>query len=132
MIKETIDLKIINGFLNHFQISINSIGVYSKYLVYYLDENPIAFLNYDLIYDRVEIEYIFVNIENRRKNIASTLIKYLFNIVEKENCKNITLEVRESNVNAIGFYNSVGFKEVSKRENYYENENAILMMKEMC
>lgn len=131
MIKETNDVKLINSFLKHFDTAIEEIGVYSKYLVYYIDNEAVGFLSYDLIYDRIEIEYIFVDPNNRRNNIASFLMDYVFNEAKKNECSNITLEVRESNTGAISFYNINGFKEVAKRSNYYNNENAILMIREM-
>jgi ribosomal-protein-alanine acetyltransferase len=131
MIKETKNIDIINSFLSNFDTSINSLGVYSKYLVYYIEDEKVGFLNYDIIYDRAEIDYIFVNEENRRLNIASSLINYLFEDCKKNNCKNITLEVRESNIVAINFYKNKGFKEVAKREKYYKDEDGILMIREM-
>ena len=60
MIKDTTNLDIINNFLNNFDSKINSLGVYSHYMVYEVDDKDIGFLSYDLIYDRIEIEYIFV------------------------------------------------------------------------
>jgi len=131
MIKEARDIDIINSFLSNFNTSIDSLGVYSKYIIYYIDDEEIGFLNYDIIYDRIEIEYLFVNKKNRRKNIATFLIKYLFEDCNKRNCKNITLEVRESNMAAIKFYESQHFRKVAKREKYYKDEDGILMLKEM-
>lgn len=131
MIKETRDIDVINSFLSYFNISIDILGVYSKYIVYYIEDEIVGFLNYDIIYDRAEIEYIFVNEKNRRENIASSLINYLFEDCNKNNCKNVTLEVRESNVVAINFYKSRDFKKVAKREKYYKDEDGILMIREM-
>ena len=84
-----------------------------------------GFINYDLIYDRIEINYIYVIEQFRNKGIAGELVKYI-----DKNIKNITLEVKESNIQAINFYLKMGFKKVSVRENYYKNENGILMIKE--
>lgn len=131
MIKETSDVQLINSFLKQFDTAILDVGVYSKYLVYYNDNVAVGFISYDLIYDRIEIEYIFVDPKNRRNNIASFLMDYVFNEAKKNNCFNITLEVRESNTGAIKFYNTKGFNEIAKRSNYYNNENAILMIREM-
>lgn len=131
MIKESKNIEIINSFLSNFNTSINKLGVYSKYIVYYINDEEVGFLNYDIIYDRVEIEYIFVKEKDRRKNIASFLMNYLFEECNRHKCINITLEVRESNIIAINFYESQGFKKIAKREKYYENEDGILMMKEM-
>ena len=46
-------------------------------------------------------------------------------------CDNITLEVKESNKSAINFYLKNGFIEVARREKYYQDEDGILMIKEM-
>jgi ribosomal-protein-alanine N-acetyltransferase len=131
MIKESKNIEIINSFLSNFNTSINKLGVYSKYIVYYINDEEVGFLNYDIIYDRVEIEYIFVKEKDRRKNIASFLMNYLFEECNRHKCINITLEVRESNIIAINFYESQGFKKIAKRDKYYKNEDGILMMKEM-
>lgn len=97
---------------------------FNKTVVYKLDE-IMGFINYDLIYDRIEINYIYVIEQFRNKGIAGELVKYI-----DKNIKNITLEVKESNIQAINFYLKMGFKKVSLRENYYKNENGILMIKE--
>lgn len=131
MINETKDIIIINSFLSKFNTCISDIGVYSKYLVYCDNEDTIGFLNYDLMYDRAEIVYIYIDEKKRRKHIASYLLDYLFEECSKNNCTNITLEVKQSNIGAIKFYESKDFKSVSKRKNYYEKEDGILMMKEM-
>ena len=101
------------------------VNIYSKIAVY--KENDIlGFLVYDLIYDRIELEYIGVKKEYRKKNIGSKLMEYLIN-------KNlsISLEVDISNINAINLYEKYGFKKVSIRKNYYEGKDAYLMLKEV-
>lgn len=40
----------------------------------------------------------------------------------------VSLEVRESNLAAIGLYRRIGFTEVGKRKGYYENGEDALMM----
>lgn len=60
----------------------------------------------------------------------------LFNsLVEKakiNNIKQITLEVKRSNIKGINFYKKNNFKEISVRKHYYKDgEDAIVMMKEI-
>ena len=129
MISSTKDLNIINEFLKNFNTSIEEIGVFSNYLIYEEKDSVVGFLNYDLIYDRIEIDYIYVNPEYRKQGIASKLFKYM--VENKKNIQNITLEVRKSNINAINFYKKHGFEEAATRENYYGSEDGILMVKEM-
>ena len=101
-------------------------NVFFKSLVYV--ENGIkGIIVYDLLYDRIEIEYIIVNENYRRNGIGNKLL----NAIERDNIKNITLEVRESNSEAISFYKKNGFKIETIRKNYYGNENGYLMLKKL-
>lgn len=92
-----------------------------------VDDKINGIVVYNLFYDRIEIEYIIVSVEYRKKSIGSKLLSE----IEKENIINITLEVSESNVAAINFYKKNGYKIEAKRKNYYGNEDGYLMMKEI-
>ena len=52
--------------------------------------------------------------------------------VQNKKIKNLTLEVRETNVPAIKLYEKNGFKEAGIRKDYYEKpkENAVIMWKQ--
>ena len=97
-----------------------------KSLVYY-DDSIKGIIIYDLLYDRIEIEYIIVDEIYRKCGIGTKLLKK----IEEKNINNITLEVRESNIPAIKFYKKNGFKIEAIRKNYYGNENCYLMLKEL-
>ena len=131
MIRELIieDIKEANLLLSNFSYKISEKSfknIFFKTLIYY--ENGIkGIIVYDLVYDRIEIEYIVVDSDYRRKGIATKLLKE----IEKNDIKNITLEVRESNLTAINFYKKNGFKIEAIRKNYYGNENGYLMLKEL-
>lgn len=99
------------------------LNIYSK-IVAYKEEEIIGFLIYDDIYDRYEIEYIGVLEKFRNKGIGSKLMEYLDN-------KNISLEVDVNNEYAIKLYEKHGFKKVSIRKNYYNGNDAYLMVKEV-
>lgn len=99
--------------------------VYSK-IVVYKEEDILGFMIYDLIYDRIELEYIGVLEEYQNKKIASKLMDYLININLP-----ISLEVNINNIKAINLYKKYNFKQVSLRENYYNNEDAYLMVREV-
>lgn len=128
MIEQTIDLKIINEFLKNFNIKIEEISVFQKFLIYKKNNENIGFLDYSLIYDRLEINYIFVNENYRECNIASLLVDYM---IEKSECKSISLEVNENNAKAINFYKKNKFLEFARRKNYYNNADALLMIREL-
>ena len=98
-----------------------------KNYVYLIGDNPVGLISYSLIYDRIELEYIWVKDEFRTHGIASKLMDKMLD----ENINNITLEVRTTNCSAINLYKKYGFKIVSTRENYYGNEDAYLMIREV-
>ena len=102
---------------------------FTNTLVYLDNDEVVGFIKYDVIYEKVELIYIFVCKHCRNKGIASKLLKSLIDrISDKEN---ITLEVRVSNKVAINLYKSCGFNVVATRKRYYENgEDAYLMLKE--
>lgn len=104
---------------------------YVKLYTYSVDKNIVAFIQYEDIYDRFELDNIYVLKEYRNRGIASSLMEHMINEGKKQNIINITLEVREDNVNAINLYKKYGFTEKAIRNNYYENCNGILMEKEM-
>ena len=125
------DLDEINKLLEVFNYKIDKESFnndFLKVLVY--EENFIkGLLVYQYLYDRIEIDYIIVNEKYRNLGIATKLLAFIEN--EYKNINNITLEVRESNKEAIKFYLKNGFKEVTKRKNYYKNEDGILMIKNL-
>lgn len=98
-----------------------------KNYVFLNNNEPIGLISYSLIYDRIELEYIWVSFEHRKKGIASKLMDKML----EENINNITLEVRTTNESAINLYKKYNFKIVSTRKNYYGNEDAYLMIREM-
>lgn len=102
---------------------------FSKCLVYYLNEEIVGFLDYSIMYEKAEINYIYVLDQYRKKGIASSLLSYLFN--ETKDLENITLEVNVNNEKAINLYQKFAFKIVAVREKYYNNEDAYLMERRM-
>ena len=116
-LSKTFNIDIENDLLNN---------PFSHYLIY-LDNNKIlGYLNYYLIYDRVEIANFLVLKEHRNNGIGSKLLDYLINNIDYSN---ITLEVKETNDPAINLYLKKGFSKVAKREGYYNGIDGILMEK---
>ncbi len=104
---------------------------YTKYLVYLIDNHVVGFINYYLIYDRIEIVNFNVLDFFQNKHIGSSLLQKLIDLASSKKLKNITLEVREDNEKAIYLYQKYGFKIVSLRKKYYNDVNGILMEKEL-
>ena len=120
----------VNRLLDNFNYKLNKESFNNDFLktLVYKDNFIKGALVYQYIYNRVEIDYIIVDNNYRKMGIATKLLKYLENSYKLDN---ITLEVRESNKEAINFYLKNGFKEVTKRKNYYKDEDGILMIKNL-
>ena len=104
-------------------------NVYTNWLIYETDNKIVGFLNYDSIYDKAEIEYIYVDPLYRNKNIATNLLNEMIRLLDECNINSITLEVRSDNTSAIKFYEKNNFKNAAIRKNYYGNIDAILMIR---
>lgn len=104
---------------------------FSNMIVYELDSKIVGFINYSIIYDRAELDYIYVDESYRRKNIASELLQYCIDVAIKSGCRNITLEVNEHNKCGLSLYEKFKFKKAAMRPKYYHGEDAILMIREL-
>jgi len=70
--------------------------------------------------------------EHRRKGIGRELLRRLIDWSRTQKCEAIMLEVRVGNEEAIPLYESFGFIEISRREDYYgPGKTAIVMRKEL-
>ncbi len=104
---------------------------YAKSIEYHENGKVLGYLNYSLIYDRIEIDHIEVLEKHRNKKIGTKLMTYLVYNAINNHVVNITLEVRKSNEIARKLYKNFGFREVALRKLYYGNEDGILMEKQV-
>ena len=76
-----------------------------------------------------EIENIVVAPDSQRSGIASQLLRELLIRAKAQNATRISLEVRASNIPAIGLYRKFSFVEAGRRKNYYSNpsEDAVIL-----
>lgn len=98
---------------------------FSTTIVYY-EEEILGFLTYSFMYDRAEIDYIYVLKNKRRNGIASKLLDYM---IKQIGDISISLEVKVDNDEAINFYKKNGFEIVAKREKYYQGIDGYLMVR---
>ena len=113
------------------EIENNTENPFSNYIEYIGDDKVIATMNCSVIYDRIELDNILVEEAYRGKGTGNKLMSYLVSEAIKERVVNITLEVRISNEIARNLYKKFGFREVALRKQYYGNEDAILMEKQV-
>ncbi len=126
----TILTKYYREFVEH-EVDIFESNPFSHIYVYEKDREIAGFINYSIIYDRAELEYIYVDEKYRGNKIASELMELMITDAIDNGCDNITLEVSNNNELGINLYKKYGFMKVAERKNYYKNSDAILMMKEL-
>lgn len=99
-----------------------------KIYLYKIDGKIVAFLIFNIMYEKCEIVDIFVSKNYRNKGIASNLINEILNDYTVDN---ITLEVDKNNEVAISLYKKLNFKIVAVRKNYYKDSDGFLMLREV-
>ena len=96
---------------------------FAKYIIYIKDNTVIGYIYYSDIYERCEINNIEVALEYRNSGIGTKMMDFFIKNVDK----NVTLEVKKDNTNAIKLYKKFDFTEVAIRRGYYNGVDGILM-----
>lgn len=131
------DIQKIEDSLEIRNLSNNTIqnGLVSKnslYLLAYVENKCIGYICCDMLVDHADICAIAVCKNYRNKGVATLLIQEIVNICINNKFDSIFLEVRISNFKAISLYEKMGFKKISKRCNYYpDNEDAYIYKKDL-
>lgn len=93
-------------------------------------EKAVGFLSCWCVAGEAEINNICVLPEYRRRGVARAMFERIF--AQVGDAERWVLEVRESNLAAIGLYESLGFTRAGLRKGFYSapTENALIMVKE--
>jgi len=86
-----------------------------------------------IVYDELHVLNIATAPEERRRGVAKALMNEAAVRARRAGAVLATLEVRRTNVPAIGLYRALGYRQVGIRVNYYvdEGEDAIVMAKDL-
>lgn len=84
-----------------------------------------------IIIDECYVDNIAVLPEYQHKGIGKRIVNHLIEVAKSKGCNFISLEVRQSNTNAISLYKSFNFTLVGKRKNFYSlpTEDAYIFTK---
>ena len=94
------------------------------------DNRIIGFIDFSDIYDRIELNYIWIDKNYRGNHYSIELIEYMIRYAHNKSItQNITLEVSIDNLVAINLYEKFGFKKAAIREKYYDGIDGILMIR---
>ena len=84
-----------------------------------------------VVADEAELMKICVLGEYRRRGIAEKMLAELLGKMREKGAAACYLEVRSRNLPAISLYKRLGFAEIGLRRNYYRDDNAVLMKKDL-
>ncbi|MDD9821057.1 MAG: ribosomal protein S18-alanine N-acetyltransferase [Nitrospira sp.] len=89
----------------------------------------LGYLCYWVVFEEVRLMNVAVRPKNRRQGIARHLAQHALQEGQAHGATRALLEVRASNGAACALYQSLGFRQYSRRRAYYTNpnEDAILM-----
>lgn len=108
-----------------------TLNPYAHYVVLEVDRKVSGYMGL-WIEDRAQIINFYVDDEYRGMGFGSMMMDFAVKLCEMSRVKNITLEVRPSNITAIHLYEKYGFKPIHTRPHYYQDgEDAIVMEKEV-
>ena len=79
-------------------------NTFTNYYIYKDNGKVVAFINYQIMYERSELININVLDEYQNIGIASKLMDFMFNDLKTNGVKDITLEVKVTNDKAIHLY----------------------------
>ena len=127
MIKEisSNEIESINNLIDY-KITSNS---FEKCFKYEINNEIVGIIDFSKIYERLELNYIWISSSYRGKKYSKELMNYMINYAQNNNIKNITLEVSVENKIAINLYQKYGFIKASTRKNYYNGIDALLMIR---
>lgn len=84
-----------------------------------INQQFIAYAIMRFVSDEAEILNIAVDKNFRQQGYGRMLLQYLSDLSKQKNIQKIFLEVRISNIAAIYLYETLGFKKIAVRKNYY-------------
>ena len=100
--------------ISHFYLAVTERGVAGYY----------GFLH---ILDELHILNVAVDPSFRRQGVGGAMMAHLKEVMKRLSCRAATLEVRESNSEAIKLYERAGFSLAGVRPHYYmDKENALI------
>lgn len=109
--------------------------LHNKYAYFYVakDNNlVIGYIGAWIIEGVTDMINFVVDEKYQHQGIGQLLMKQIIEDSISNNSKEILLEVREQNIQAIKFYTLQGFKQITVRKEYYKNgDNALILRKEL-
>ena len=103
----------------------------SSYIIGKINNEIIGFAELKKIFDQADIMNIVIKKTYRNQGIGTLLLENLILLAKDLNISTLFLEVNEQNKPAIHLYEKLGFEKLGVRKKYYNNNNGIIMKKNL-
>jgi len=103
----------------------------SSYIIGKIHNEIIGFAGLKIIFDQADIMNIVIKKTYRNQGIGTLLLENLILLAKDLNISTLFLEVNEQNKPAIHLYEKLGFEKLGVRKKYYNNNNGIIMKKNL-
>lgn len=103
----------------------------SSYIIGKINNEIIGFAGLKIIFDQADIMNIVIKKTYRNQGIGTLLLENLILLAKDLNISTLFLEVNEQNKPAIHLYEKLGFEKLGVRKKYYNNNNGIIMKKNL-
>lgn len=100
----------------------------SYYVVAKYEEKIVGFAGIKYVLDEADIMNIVVRKDCRNCGVGSFLLKHIVDFAKNNGINKLTLEVNENNIQAIHLYQKFGFRQIAKREKYYNKKDTAIIM----
>ena len=104
---------------------------FSRYFVKIQGRELVGYIGCRITDDTAEMMNFAVDPDYQTQGYGREILTYLLDFLKQVSVKTLVLEVRRTNRIAIRLYESMGFKRSHVRKFYYDNEDAIVYIKEV-
>lgn len=84
---------------------------------------PVGMMVYRVVHEQADIITIAVRSQWRRKGLARILMDKALAQSRALGARSMFLDVEEGNIPAMGLYESLGFRQVNRRKDYYKQKD---------
>ena len=104
---------------------------FAKFYVATFNDIVIGYLSCWMVEETVDIINVVIDKDYQHQGFGQALFSQMEEEAKANNCTNIMLEVKETNLKAIKFYQKQGYEQISIRKNYYQGHTNALIMKKV-
>jgi len=94
-------------------------------LIAAIGNEPVGFAVARIAADEAELLLIATRPDYRRFGHGRALLEHMLAVLKRGGAAQVFLEVAEPNVAGLGFYQSLGFREVGRRPDYFRGESIV-------